>query len=321
MIEKPTVFVIGAGAGVPFGFPTGADLTAEMAADGIRVPETATTHRDSALTEKIRGETRRLAKAVRNAQPKSIDDFLRERGEFADVGKLLIAAHLSKFEKPGVLFEYGMPEHWLRYLWHEMQARPDDFLLRNKAAFIVFNYDRCVEHFFTNVMASAYQVSRDDAWRTIRGFITHAHGDLGEDIPTDTDGACARDWKSEGARSFKPPETIDETEIAAKRIRFFWEEAPEARDRRESIDRLLQDAQYVVFLGFGYIASNLELFRVLFDRGDSANAPEIFGSCYGMRARERQSVELRFNGRINLGVMEPETFLGEAVPFHSMASR
>ena len=42
-------------------------------------------------------------------------------------------------------------------------------------------YDRCIEHYFTNVIAAGYDVSHETAWTAVRHIsILHPHGVVGE---------------------------------------------------------------------------------------------------------------------------------------------
>ena len=55
--------------------------------------------------------------------------------------------------------------------------------LFENVSFIVFNYDRCIEHFFLHAIQAVYGLRRDDAYEVLKTLdIVHPYGTL-SDLP------------------------------------------------------------------------------------------------------------------------------------------
>ena len=98
MLKTKTMFVLGAGASVPFGFPTGLGLT-ELVLKGLRergrIYDMLTTGlylNASALDN--------FATSLYNSGKNSVDAFLEHRQEFTNIGKAAIVPSLTPFEVP-----------------------------------------------------------------------------------------------------------------------------------------------------------------------------------------------------------------------------
>ena len=94
MITKPTVLVLGAGASMAYGFPSGIELRDNilMELEGVNI-------------NILRGlghaphELENFKKAFTRSPVYSIDAFLERRLEFMDLGKSLNTNHLLPIEK------------------------------------------------------------------------------------------------------------------------------------------------------------------------------------------------------------------------------
>ena len=143
MITRPTVFVLGAGASHPYGFPLGQGLLNEVVrelsnADGEFHHEVCAVIRE---VERVKAFARDLRLCGRS----SIDAFLETRQEFVDVGKAAIARVLSEYESDGRLTHDRPDEGWYHYLFDRMLTRsPDDFR-NNRLCVVTFNFERSFE--------------------------------------------------------------------------------------------------------------------------------------------------------------------------------
>jgi len=102
MIENKTVLVLGAGASVPFGFPTGQGLKDQVCAQTLQYPEKIQ------LLETLGFDKNKIARfrtALENSGRSSVDAFLEYREDFLDIGKTAISATLLPFEKTTGLFK------------------------------------------------------------------------------------------------------------------------------------------------------------------------------------------------------------------------
>src|SRR4051794_6006231 len=111
MIATRTVFVLGAGASMPYAFPSGAQLRRELVEEfGSRLITSA-----GGSLVKLSGfsgdQVRGFAHAFSRSNMASIDAFLAKRQEFADVGKAAIALILSRKEVDANLFSDRIDDH------------------------------------------------------------------------------------------------------------------------------------------------------------------------------------------------------------------
>ena len=90
MIKQSTVFVLGAGASQPYGFPLGAALVDQVGAEIIDSREGLLQRLADGMAFSP-GECLEFAQALRDARPYLIDAFLEMRSDYRDIGKAAIA--------------------------------------------------------------------------------------------------------------------------------------------------------------------------------------------------------------------------------------
>ncbi len=94
MIKKKTVFVLGAGASAPYGFPLGSDLY-ELVWKALlqnfppRRNEFADSVREAGDFTQVEAES--FANHLHKAGRESIDEFLRHQPQYKTIGKIAIA--------------------------------------------------------------------------------------------------------------------------------------------------------------------------------------------------------------------------------------
>lgn len=261
MITKPTLFILGAGASIPYGFPSGAALRRQIceAAVGSEPPL-------AVALEKYFGvswpEFIDFAESFKLSRTASIDSFLSRRPEFSRIGKLFIASLLVPKEDKEI-FNLNIQDDWYFALWNCLISNAHSLkqLKKNNIQIFTFNYDRSLEVYLHGAIINTFNVSEEEALEALSYFeIQHVYGSLGvygmnDDFPKNT-RAYSNHWN------------MHSIQAAASTLRVI----PEARDD-DAIFNKAKDAfrwaHNVCFLGFGFDPLNVQRlgFRELIHSG------------------------------------------------------
>ena len=190
MITKPTVLILGAGASINYGFPSGLQLKALICK---AIKERADIFNDLVQAT---DDTDHVVDFYNNfllSSEFSIDAFLQHNTKYFDVGRRAIANVLLRKEKHEELFDTWIdkwldPEnkdkHWYQLLFSKLNAPFEDFD-KNDLTIITFNYDRSLEYFLWESMKAKY--SDQDEKSTLEKLhkipVIHVYGKLGS-LPT-----------------------------------------------------------------------------------------------------------------------------------------
>ena len=244
MIRTRTVLVLGAAASLPYGFPVGAELRRRICMSNNR--NLAVALRGAGVAD---NQLEDLVEIFRRWGPGSIDRFLEEWSEFAEVGKLAIAATLIPAEIPAKVFPGDGPhESWYELLWTALAARSGLFR-ENQLSVITFNYDRSLEYYLWEHLAVLHRGNLPEALRDYQSVeIIHVYGSLG-DLPVY--GGTGRAYSPE----LEPYEDI--LISAASRIHIANRDGDEPPDFQRARE-LLESAHRIVFLGFGFHEENVD---------------------------------------------------------------
>lgn len=316
MIRLDTVFVVGAGASYDYGFPLGEDLTKEIASalnfnqsSGSSPPrETLRTAIQVACAHpemrRDHGQLFRQASLLASSlvTASSIDTFLDTHShnpDFELLGKLAIAACLIDAEarsplclRQGQSMDLSVTrDTWLARLFRNSLApgvKADRIeQMFEHVSFIVFNYDRCIEHYLEHAIASHFGVDLNMASRIVEKCrIVHPYGYLG---PLHR----SNDLVSFGAK-YTPEAwgTGDAILKMSKNLLTFTEsQKAESAAARE----LIRHAKHVVFLGFGFAEQNVELLKA----PSPINTPEVRATVKGMSDNNREQVQDRIGYTLN----------------------
>lgn len=151
MITENTVFVLGAGASVPYGFPSGQDLS-ELIISKFWNNYYKLFNSQGHSEEQRSQMERELTSFVDTFRKsgRSIDFFLstnRSNQGFCRLGKLAIALYILKSEDDCRQKEnYILRKDWFKIIFDGMINgchNPEDYdkIKENKVSFITFNYD------------------------------------------------------------------------------------------------------------------------------------------------------------------------------------
>lgn len=284
MFEKKTVIVLGAGASKESGLPTGQELKDQIVQLlNIKFDWREQTRGDYRISEalrlhlKQRGDDKidinphlHAAWHICEAMPQamSIDNFIDAHNGDEKIelcGKLAIVRSILEAERHSSLFVdetqgiRGRPEFGkLKDTWYNKffqllteNCRPDDLVERVQSiALIIFNYDRCVEHFLYHALQNYYKISPQKAADIVQKIeIYHPYGKVGS-LP----------WQGgSGAVEFgKEPSPNQLLELAAQ-IKTFTEGTDPSSSEVANIRTSMVHAKILVFLGFAFHPLNMRL--------------------------------------------------------------
>lgn len=246
MSSKRTLLILGAGASVPFGYPSGRALLAHVCSQlSKEAAQLFALLRNCGFeAQDITGFRESLWRSGQG----SIDAFLEHRPEFLGVGKAAIAASLLPYEREENLFQERHDDrNWYKYLF----GRIGSSLLeaRDDLAVITFNYDRSLDHFLYTALRNSYNLTPDRARDLLLSFrLVHVYGKL-SDLPHEN-------TKSRPYAPADPQKLVDIVLAASESIKIVHEGTP--TDPEFNIARgLINQATLICFLGFGYLKANL----------------------------------------------------------------
>ena len=250
---RRTVFVLGAGSSAVFDFPLGQTLC-QMVCDHFEFPglsgDLGQRFRD--CTDFGENELRRFGDELfMSAQP-SVDAFLEHRPEFLDIGKAAMAVILVSRETPDNLWSFE-DANWMRYMFSRLNA-PFESFHEIPVSFITFNYDRSLEYFLCTTLQYRYGKTEAECAAVLERIpIIHLHGRLGY-LPWE---------KGEGRRSYDDVLNREVMDICIKNIKVVHEDPKDGRDKDfERAYELMQNAEAIYYLGFGYGPVNLGRLKV-----------------------------------------------------------
>lgn len=248
--------VLGAGASVPYGFPTGRGLLDDVLETLESQPQNSSKHEYYQLVAEVSREPastiQAFASELRKPGHESIDAFLATRQEFAHVGKVAMAVELLHLENQNRLSKKWSDTHkkdgpWYNVLWQNIRTSSKEEYSENKLSIITFNYDRSLEAYLHMMIESAFSLSPEVALEYLAHVETvHVHGDL---LPFSLEESML-------GRPFGPSNSLDIIAAAAERIIVQFE-GPDSGPRQQAKD-LLAKAKVIGVMGFGYAEQNIE---------------------------------------------------------------
>lgn len=273
MINTPTVFVVGAGAGVPYGFPVGDDLSRKIIEQagqldnpqpsswkkhfehyafwlGIMLRDNKQFRRGPGLDEYLE-----MVKDLRRVSPFSIDGLVQKRPEYEELAHIAIATALLPYERTAdsTGSVVGSDRDWIgrlaiRLFYEGMDGSP--------VRFITFNYDRLIEHRLTLAVAGLKGLSEWEAWSFIkkRVDVIHVYGKLGEYNPGPglDQGVPFETYQGDNYK----PDYSGEIRKAAEGISL--SRAGASTDDIDRACRALQTAEQIFWMGFSFDRTNVE---------------------------------------------------------------
>jgi hypothetical protein len=309
--ERKTVFVVGAGASAEVKLPVGSGLMTKIS-KALEIAVTPFGHFES--KDATIGHALSIAASRESLQPNlifeacsqirdgmkqatSIDQFIHDRsgdklielcGKLAIVREIIAAEARSplsndhKFSGSGP--DLGGPA--LKDTWYH---RFQQLLLPGglsslehrlaSIALIIFNYDRCIEHYLFHALQRYYPIRKDDTTSLLKHLaIYHPYGSVGH-LPWSDSANTA------SAIAFGETPKAEQLLYLASQIKTFTEGMSDA----SAIQSTVAEAKTIVFLGFSFNHMNLDLLEPPRLPGLPPNR-HIFATAFGLSESHRKSI-------------------------------
>jgi hypothetical protein len=316
MFAQRTLFVLGAGSSFEAGLPLGTALAKIIrekmdirferftqpvgTGDHDLFAHVAYTHRQKA--DAFQQAAWRIGQGLGLAQ--SIDDFLdqhRSDGYVNHYGKVAIARAILEAERGSKLYFKDQNIHtgedefdpdkfantWFsRFIYMLGRGVPRETVgqIFDNVSFIIFNYDRCVEHFLQSALKRLYNIDEQDAITIVDKLrIIHPYGRVGSlrEVPF---GATRANY-----------------DAIASTIKTYTEQVADAEAVRVLASEFEQ-ASRVIFLGFAYHSQNMRLLKP----PKSVAARPIYGTAFKMSDADIGIVEGQLASWLDSGVRMQE---------------
>ena len=285
MIDTETLFILGAGASCPYGYPTGQGLREYIFKnfpDALGHQLNKANFSDSEKANRIRIAIN-FANIFKRSSLESIDKFLAWNNEFKDIGKQAIASAILHYEDIS-RFRENVSEHsnqdWYTLLYRNMTSdlsTPDPLerFPENKVSFITFNYDRSLEHFlYTSLINSSFR-QRDEIAINAKKYlpfpIIHMYGQIDK-----------AEWK--GGSQYRPGIDYQRVNGLKDNIRVIGERT---NGEITEIASLIKKVERIFFLGFGFADENIEALDITRQITTDHN---IFSTALGSTEREIKEI-------------------------------
>lgn len=297
MITEKTVFIIGAGAGVPYKFPTGEDLRIKIIQNFINLyTRDVSSALDQFPESRLIFSPRRLKNFINdfNKSKTQIDFFInKNRTLFKDIGTLAIVLTLFDYERQCNFWQAGIngEEDWYRVVWDSLIEDlfdPNEYdISQNKISFITFNYDRSLEQYLYESLKYLHtEIPDEDIQKVFQSIkFYHVYGSLAD-----------LDWQNKsGGVSFSPPNVIDYS-LLINNIKSIYEERKSSQ-LLATIHQEISEAKRIFFLGYGYIKQNNSILKL---KELIVESHEVFGTAYNNSPRQIQKIKNKLSDNSTL---------------------
>ncbi len=333
MVKNQTVLIIGAGASSEVNMPTGAKLKESISSlldlwtDGAGKVETG----DPLVFEAIKLKANRSTDPEINygalmmaskqisgamAQALSIDNYIDDlagnkaieiSGKLSIVRSILQAEHDSLLfidqtvANPGLNFQ-TLEDTWFGRFFQLIteNARFEDLADRlTQFTLIVFNYDRCIEHFLLHAFQNYYKVDVPTAAKLVQSItIIHPYGAVGK-LPWQEDSdSLSFEFGSE-------PTQFQLLDLAGQ-IRTFTEGTDPSSSEIKTIRRKILEANILAFLGFAFHRLNMALLKPTQSDGTSDQHVQIYATAHGLSDNDVQSLIYELQNFVAQPMQAPE---------------
>lgn len=309
MIKKPTVFILGAGASIPYGYPSGETLVNEIISELSNKGPLFELCRELGFNE---SEIKEFSETLSYSGDKSIDAFLERNPKHLKLGKIAITLKLIEKEDENSLFSSGR-DRWYGDLVNKLKSPSVDTFVNN-VSFLTFNYDRSFDHYlFISIMNSYEEIKDPKQCAKIVNKIPliHLHGNIGK-LPwqesDDIERSYGRNFSkldllkrsiaTSALQSIKISEARHAIHDISNQIKIIHEKDLDKDIGFQEAKKLLTNANNIYFLGFGYHDDNLG--RLNISELSAAIKRNIDGTTYDLGTAKKNHIKDITKGKINL---------------------
>jgi hypothetical protein len=314
-----TVFIVGAGASHEVGVPFGREFLETIATKldfkivrGSLVPNSGDADILDAVQQYARDRQSvngylSAARRIRDGVPfaSSIDTFIdahRDDEKIRLLAKLAIAKTILEYEQKSCLHisagrlefrDVGtLNKAWLIGLARGLNdgvRRSEVKRVFERVSLIVFNYDRCIEHFLHASLCKHYGIDDGEA-RSVMETLTilHPYGTIAK-LP----------WQDNNGLPFGFPTNRPDLLMMSNQIKTFTEQVEDSTTL-EAIKRELASAETIVFLGFSYHELNMQILKPR----TPCVVKNIFGTAFGVSGHDIEHIKEEIRSLVGCNLVE-----------------
>ena len=304
MDTNKSVIIVGAGASYEAGLPVGAGLKKEISY--LLKHRQSQGHYGAEVNDQVIGyalqilsgqgydinSLKQACKHISDAMPQviSIDNFIdthKGNENIEKCGKLAIVRSILKAEKSSKLYvnlnninnkpDYEKLEStWFNAFWQLMTENCQTEELENRfssTSLIIFNYDRCIEHFLFYSLKNVYRLNDEQAAKIVGSIkIYHPYGVVGN-LP----------WQNkQDAIAFGGEPEHNLLVSLASKIKTFTEGTDPSSSEISEIRSSMLNAEIVLFLGFAFHKLNMQLITPDHSTGKAGKRTSYFATASGI---------------------------------------
>lgn len=308
MPNSKMLFIVGAGASSEVLLPTGRNLREKISELlDIRFQHGhSQIHGDFDIADALRIQAKDKKRdfreyvyscwKIRDGMPQapSIDNYIDVHKNDKDIelcGKLAIVRSILQAEQNSQLYintsntnnkmKFKEIENtWYARLMDLLSANcPKENLLERlkSISLIVFNYDRCIEHFLYQSFQNYYHMSPKEAADFVSQIeIYHPYGVVG-----------ALPWQDGISIQFGEDPHAGQLLDLASQIKTFTEGTDPQSSEINNLHKAIATADKIVFLGFAFIKQNMKLMKPNREMFNTKNDTAFFGTVYDVSDNDR----------------------------------
>jgi len=286
MIKENTVFILGAGASRPYNFGVGETWKSDIISNFLEdFEEICSVGSDYGPRNFLMGFAENLIENFKGTPQISIDQFLshQDNETITRFGKMAIILSIKKYEINSHLpwKNVKLKGDWYKHLYIKMTSEKKlESFCNNKVAFITFNYDRSLEHFFYHSLKHDFGETDDTVIEALSNIpILHVYGQIAP-LPWQGNKKHTLEYMDEYRDDWF---TYDELCACINNIHIMGED----NENKSILEarNIIADSERILFLGFGYSKENLEILNMV-EALTSIREKSIYGTGLGLEERE-----------------------------------